>query len=56
MNQVPNAIAGRTNIDVEIFGMEGIPEGDRIAHEQEKSGKGVCVSGTRCVCYGGTIY
>lgn len=38
VNHVPNAIAGRDNIEIEIFGMEGIPEEDRIAHERAKSG------------------
>ncbi|GAA5813019.1 hypothetical protein MFLAVUS_006485 [Mucor flavus] len=31
--KVPNAIPGRDNLDVEIFGMEGIPEQDMIDHE-----------------------
>ena len=48
MNHVPNAMAGRDNIEIEIFGMEGIPEEDRIAHERAKSGKSV--SGLVCVC------
>ena len=39
MNNVPNAVPGRDNIEIEIFGMEGIPEQDRIAHERAKSGK-----------------
>ena len=39
MSHVPNAVAGRDNIEVEIFGMEGIPEADRIAHELKKVGK-----------------
>ena len=39
MTQVPNAVGGRDNIEVEIFGMEGIPEADRIAHELQKTGK-----------------
>ena len=33
VSKVPNAVPGRDNIDLEIFGLEGIPEGDRIAHE-----------------------
>ena len=36
---MPNAISGRDNVEVEIFGMEGIPEADRIAHELQKTGK-----------------
>jgi len=39
VSTVPNAIPGRDNIEVEIFGMEGIPEADRIAHELQKIGK-----------------
>lgn len=39
VSHVPNAVAGRDNIEVEIFGMEGIPEADRIAHELHKIGK-----------------
>jgi hypothetical protein len=33
ITKVPNAIPGKDNIELEIFGLEGIPEGDRIAHE-----------------------
>ena len=36
---MPNAIPGRDSIEVEIFGMEGIPEEDRLAHERTKTGK-----------------
>ncbi|KAI8070170.1 hypothetical protein BDF21DRAFT_425133 [Thamnidium elegans] len=32
--KVPNAIPGRDNLDVEIFGMEGIPEQDMIDYER----------------------
>lgn len=39
VSHVPNAVAGRDNIEVEIFGMEGIPEADRIAHELKRVGK-----------------
>ena len=39
VSQVPNAVPGRNNIEVEIFGMEGIPEADRIAHELHKTGE-----------------
>ena len=41
MSHVPNAVGGRDNIEVEIFGMEGIPEADRIAHELHKTGESV---------------
>lgn len=39
VSHVPNAVAGRDNIEVEIFGMEGIPEADKIAHDLQKIGK-----------------
>lgn len=35
---MPNAIPGRDKLDIEIFGMEGIPEEDMIAHEARISG------------------
>ena len=40
VDKVPNALPGRHNIDIEIYGMEGIPEEDMKAHEKEKAGKG----------------
>lgn len=40
VSKVPNAVSGRDNIDVEIFGLEGIPESDRIAHELAVQGGG----------------
>ncbi|OBZ88577.1 hypothetical protein A0J61_03368 [Choanephora cucurbitarum] len=36
--KVPNALPGRDKLDVEIFGMEGIPEEDMIAHEMKVMG------------------
>ncbi|RCH77485.1 hypothetical protein CU098_002610, partial [Rhizopus stolonifer] len=36
--KVPNALPGRDKLDIEIFGMEGIPEEDMIAHEMKISG------------------
>lgn len=39
VSKVPNAVSGKDNIDLEIFGMEGIPEGDRIAHELALQGE-----------------
>lgn len=39
MSKVPNAVPGRDNIELEIFGLEGIPEGDRIAHEHAVQGE-----------------
>lgn len=43
MTKVPNAISGRDNIEIEIFGMEGIPEKDRIEHERTKGEACLCV-------------
>ena len=40
VDKVPNALPGRNNIEIEIYGMEGIPEEDMKAHEQQKAGKG----------------
>ncbi|OQV11720.1 putative BUB3-interacting and GLEBS motif-containing protein [Hypsibius exemplaris] len=40
LDKVPNAVASRTNIDIEIYGMEGIPPEDLRAHEQQKREKG----------------
>ncbi|KAJ3290081.1 hypothetical protein HK104_007023 [Borealophlyctis nickersoniae] len=34
LTSVPNAIAGRDSVDIEIFGMEGIPPADMEAHIQ----------------------
>ena len=34
VDKVPNAIPGRTDVEVEIYGMEGIPPADMRAHEQ----------------------
>ncbi|CAG8735583.1 11868_t:CDS:2 [Acaulospora morrowiae] len=34
IDTVPNAIKGRESVDVEIFGMEGIPQQDMMAHVQ----------------------
>ena len=39
VKSVPNAIPGRDNIEIEIFGLEGIPDEDRIARELTKSGE-----------------
>ncbi|RCH99699.1 hypothetical protein CU097_003319 [Rhizopus azygosporus] len=36
--KVPNALPGRDNLDIEIFGMEGIPEEDLVAHELKVAG------------------
>jgi hypothetical protein len=35
---VPNSLPGRNNCEIEIYGMEGIPEEDVKAHEKQKQG------------------
>jgi len=37
---VPNSVPGRNNIEIEIYGMEGIPEDDAKEHERQKNNKG----------------
>jgi hypothetical protein len=39
IDKVPNAIKGRDNIEIEIYGMEGIPEQDLREHEKRLAGK-----------------
>lgn len=38
IDKVPNALPSRANIDIEIYGMEGIPTDDLREHERQKSG------------------
>ena len=40
VDKVPNSLPGRNNIEIEIYGMEGIPEDDVKEHERQKMGKG----------------
>lgn len=35
---MPNSLPGRNNCEIEIYGMEGIPEEDVKAHEKQKQG------------------
>ena len=37
VDKVPNAIKGRDSIELEIYGMENVPEKDLIEHEKQKS-------------------
>ncbi|KAH9495322.1 hypothetical protein Btru_018874 [Bulinus truncatus] len=39
IDKVPNSLPGRNNTEIEIYGMEGIPEEDVKAHEKNKSKK-----------------
>ena len=38
IDKVPNSIPNRSNIEIEIFGMDGIPAEDLKEHERQKSG------------------
>lgn len=38
IDKVPNSIPNRSNIEIEIFGMDGIPQEDLRDHERQKSG------------------
>jgi hypothetical protein len=41
IDKIPNALPHRNNIEIEIYGMEGIPDADLKEHEaQKKSGGG----------------
>ncbi len=42
---MPNSLPGRNNVEIEIYGMEGIPEEDQREHEKQKIGKGGMSSG-----------
>ncbi|CAL1529731.1 unnamed protein product, partial [Lymnaea stagnalis] len=39
IDKVPNSLPGRNNTEIEIYGMEGIPEEDAKAHEKNKNKK-----------------
>lgn len=38
IDKVPNSLANRSNIEIEIYGMEGIPAQDLKDHEKQKNG------------------
>ena len=38
IDKVPNALPNRSNIEIEIYGMEGIPDQDLKDHERNKGG------------------
>ena len=38
IDKVPNALPNRSNIEIEIYGMEGIPDQDLKEHERQKRG------------------
>ncbi|XP_060579965.1 BUB3-interacting and GLEBS motif-containing protein ZNF207-like isoform X1 [Ruditapes philippinarum] len=39
VDKVPNSVPGRHNIEIEIYGMEGIPDDDLREHERQKHNK-----------------
>ncbi|CAB0016298.1 unnamed protein product, partial [Nesidiocoris tenuis] len=39
IDKVPNSIGSRSNIEIEIYGMEGIPAQDLKEHEKQKQGR-----------------
>ncbi|KAL1132486.1 hypothetical protein AAG570_010441 [Ranatra chinensis] len=39
IDKVPNSLSTRSNIEIEIYGMEGIPPEDLKEHEKQKQGK-----------------
>ncbi|OTF79351.1 hypothetical protein BLA29_009076, partial [Euroglyphus maynei] len=48
IDKIPNALPNRNNVDIEIYGMEGIPEADLRQHEKSK-GNGEYVAPTDSV-------
>lgn len=38
IDKVPNSLPNRSNIEIEIYGMEGIPSQDLKDHEKNKNG------------------
>lgn len=45
IDKVPNSLPGRNNTEIEIYGMEGIPEEDVKAHERNKNKKAEIADG-----------
>lgn len=43
IDKVPNSLPNRSNIEIEIYGMEGIPEADLKEHEKQRVG-GMCTN------------
>ena len=46
IDKVPNSLPSRNNIEIEIYGMEGIPDDDLKEHERQKQGR-IGVAGRR---------
>lgn len=38
IDKVPNSLPNRSNIEIEIYGMEGIPPNDLKEHERQRNG------------------
>lgn len=47
IDKVPNSLPNRSNIEIEIYGMEGIPAQDLKDHERQKSGNGSVGGGNK---------
>ena len=45
VTEIPNAFPHRNNLEMDIYGTEGIPEKDRVERERNK-GAGMFVIGT----------
>lgn len=39
IDKVPNSLPNRGNVELEIYGIEGIPEADAKEHERQKNAK-----------------
>lgn len=39
VDKVPNSLPNRNSTEVEIYGLEGIPQEDVIIHEKQKQGQ-----------------
>lgn len=46
IDKVPNSLPNRSNIEIEIYGMEGIPAADLKEHERQRQGGGGNASGS----------
>lgn len=50
IDKVPNSLPNRGNIEIEIYGMEGIPPEDIKEHERHKGGKKSVDSWSHWLC------
>lgn len=52
IDKVPNSLPNRSNIEIEIYGMEGIPPEDVREHEKQKTGIQTFLFGLRELIFG----